>query len=128
MRLSPKKQQGMTLISMTFIAIIAGSIFLLGVIIVPIYMDHGKVTGALSSIKTSIEAGGGDNKGPEQISQNFFKILNINNLDNLITQENITIGVEETGRTKVRVQYQVTKKIIDNISILVTFDDSVEIN
>lgn len=127
MKLSSKKQQGMTLISMTCIAIVVGAIFFLAIAVIPIYMDHGKVTGALDSIKKTIESGGGD-ASPEQISINLFKILGMNNIDNLITKDNITIVREESGTTKVRIQYEVVKKIVANASILVQFDDSVEIN
>jgi cytochrome c oxidase assembly protein Cox11 len=128
MKLSLKKQQGMTMISMTFIAVFVGAIFFLGIAIVPIYMDHGKVTGALSSIKDKIESGDESSKSPEQISVSFFKILGMNNLDKQLTKENVSIGVLDTGATQVRVEYEVVKKIVGNVSVLVQFDDSVEIN
>lgn len=126
MKLSPKKQQGMTMISMVCVGIIIGSIFFLAVSIVPIYMDHGKVTGALDSIKKTVEAGGVD-ESPDQISTRLFKILGMNNIDDLITKDNVVIAREESGHTKVNIKYEAIKKIAGNASILVEFDDSVEI-
>lgn len=126
MKLSPKKQQGMTMISMVCVGIIIGSIFFLAVSIVPIYMDHGKVTGALDSIKKTVEAGGVD-ESPDQISTRLFKILGMNNIDDLITKDNVVIAREENGHTKVNIKYDAIKRIAGNASILVEFDDSVEI-
>jgi hypothetical protein len=127
MKLSPKKQQGMTLISMTCIAIVVGAIFFLAITIFPIYMDHGKVKGALDSIKQTAEASGGG-ESPEQISSRLNKILGMNNVDNLITKDNVTITRDESGHTKINIQYEVVKKIVSNASILVEFDDTVEIS
>jgi len=126
MKLSPKKQQGMTMISMICVGIVVGSIFFLAISVIPIYMDHGKVTGALDSVKKTVEAGGVE-ESPDQLSTRLFKILGMNNVDNLITKDNVSITREETGYTKVNIKYEVIKKVVGNASILVEFDDSVEI-
>jgi hypothetical protein len=124
MNLTPKKQQGMTMISMAAIAIVVVSMFLLALNIVPIYMEHGKITGALKSIKNNPEA---RDESPEQIKARFFRILEVDMVDNLITKDNINITKEDNGRTKVHIEYEVVKKLVGNASILVQFDDSVEI-
>jgi hypothetical protein len=126
MKTSLKKQQGMTLISMICVGIVVGSIFFLALAVLPIYMDHGKVTGALASLKKSSEEMGAE-EGTAQLSTRLFKILGMNNIDNLITAENVSITKEETGNTKVNIEYEVVKKIVGNASILVQFDDSVDI-
>ncbi len=126
MKLSFKKQQGMTLISMVCVGIVVGSIFFLAIAIFPIYMDHGKVTGALESIKKTSEQERTE-ETPAQISTRLFKILNMNNIDNLITADNLTITKEENGHTKIHIEYEVVKKLVGNASILVQFDDSVDI-
>jgi len=90
MKLSPKKQQGMTMISMICVGIVVGSIFFLAISVIPIYMDHGKVTGALDSVKKTVEAGGVE-ESPDQLSTRLFKILGMNNVDNLITKDNVSI-------------------------------------
>jgi hypothetical protein len=126
MKASFKKQQGMTLISMVCIGIVVGSIFFLAIAVIPIYMDHSKVTGAMDSLKKTAEAGGSD-ETPAQLSTRLYKILGMNNVDMLITKDNITITKEDTGNTKVHIEYEVVKKIVGNASILVQFDDTVEI-
>jgi hypothetical protein len=47
--------------------------------------------------------------------------------DNLITNDNLTITKQDDGKTKIHVEYEVIKKLVGNASILVQFDDSVEI-
>lgn len=124
MKLSPKKQQGMTLISMACIAAVVISIFLMALNIVPIYMDHGKVTGALDSLKNNPET---KNESPDQLKTRLFKLLSINNADNLFKSEDVVISREEDGSTKIHIEYEVTKKLVGNASILVQFDDTVSI-
>jgi hypothetical protein len=124
MNFSPKKQQGMTLISMVCVAVVVVSMFLLALNIVPIYMEHGKVKGALDSIKHNDEA---RNETPEQLTLRFTKLLGVNNVDN-VTKDNVTISKLETGGTQIHVQYEVIKKVVGNASILVEFDDTIEIN
>lgn len=124
MKPSLKKQQGMTLITMACVATVVVSIFLLALNIVPIYMDHGKVTGALDSIKNNAEA---RSESPDQLNNRLFKLLSVNNADTLFGKENVTINKEDDGSTKIRVEYQVTKKLVGNASILVQFDDSINV-
>ena len=123
MKPSLKEQQGMTLISMSCVAIVVISMFLLALNITPIYMEHSKVTGALESIKKIPEA---KNESTEQLNTRLFKILGINNIET-ITKDNVTITREDTGTTKIQVKYEVVKQVIGNASILVEFDDSVDI-
>lgn len=124
MQLSPKKQQGMTMISMACVAIVVVSMFLLALNIIPIYMDHGKITGALDSIKNNSEA---KSDTPEALMSRLFKLLQVNNADSLITKENVTINKLDTGSTQINVKYDVVKKLVSNASILVEFDDTVQI-
>ena len=124
MNLSPKKQQGMTLISMACIAIVVVSMFLLALNVIPIYMEHGKVTGALDSIKRNDQA---RSESPEMLMNRLVKLLGVNNVDS-VTNNNITINKMDTGGTQIHVQYEVVKKVVGNASILVEFDDTVVIN
>jgi len=124
MNLSPKKQQGMTLISMACIAIVVVSMFLLALNIAPVYMEHGKVTGALDSIKRNDQA---RSESPEMLMNRLIKLLGVNNVDS-VTNNNVTINKLDTGGTQIHVQYEVVKKVVGNASILVEFDDTVVIN
>ena len=123
MKPSLKKQQGMTLISMSCIAIVIISMFLLALNITPIYIEHSKVIGALESIKKTPEA---KNESSELLNVRLFKILGINNIET-ITKDNVTITREDTGTTKIHIRYEVVKQVIGNASILVEFDDTTDI-
>lgn len=122
MNLSPKKQQGMTMISMATLAIVVVSMFLLTLNIVPIYMEHGKVKSAMESIKNNPEASG---ETSDQLMSRFNKLLGVNNVDNLITKDNVNITKLDTGEAEIHVEYEVVKKLVGNASILVQFDDKV---
>jgi competence protein ComGC len=124
MKPSLKKQQGMTLISMACVAIVVVSMFLLALNIIPIYMDHGKVKGAMDSIKQNPDS---KNETADQIHTRLSKVLRINNLDDLVTKDNITVTREDTGVTRINIKYEVVKKLVSNASILVEFDDTVDI-
>jgi hypothetical protein len=124
MKPSPKKQQGLTMISILCVAVVVISMFLLALNILPIYIDHGKVTSAMESIKKNPDVKG---ESPEQVTARLFKILSVDGVDNLISKENVFVGREDDGHTKIRVQYEVVKKIIGNASILVEFNDTVDI-
>ncbi len=124
MNLSSTKQLGMTLISMACIAVVVISMFLIALNIVPIYMEHGKVTGALDSLKNNPET---KNESPDQLKSRLFKLLSINNADNLFKSEDVVIGREDDGSTKIHIEYEVTKKLVGNASILVQFDDTISI-
>lgn len=124
MNTSLKRQQGMTMISMTCIGIVVGAIFFLAIAILPIYMEHGKLTSALESLKEDPEA---PSETPDLISMRLFKMLSINNFD-AITPKDVEITREATGGTSIHVRYDVTKKLVGNVSILIEFDDSVEIS
>jgi hypothetical protein len=86
-------------------------------------MEHGKITGALESIKQNPEA---RNELPDQLSTRFFKLLSINNVS-AVTRENVIISRDDSGTTKINVKYEVVKKIVANASILVEFDDTADI-
>ena len=123
MKTSLKKQQGMTMISMVSIAIVIGSLFFLAIAIFPIYMEHGKVTSAMETLRTNPEV---KNETPDAISIRLFKMLSVNNFDGL-SKEDVKIARDESGHTKIHVKYEVVKKVVSNASILVEFDDTVTI-
>lgn len=119
-----KKQQGMTLITMACVVIVVVSIFMLALKILPIYVDHKKITGALEAIKTNPEA---RNESPDQIDTRLFKLLQVNNADDVIKKDDVDIAKLDNGSTQIHIQYKVIKQLVGNASILVEFDDKVEI-
>lgn len=117
-----KKQQGLTLISLTFVLTLAGAIFLLALTIIPIYLNHNKLTRSLADLKSTPDI---ESKNQAEIRDSLTKRLLMNNIDD-VTQEDITI-TQYGDYFKVSVDYEVVKKIVGNLSVLVEFKDDIEV-
>jgi hypothetical protein len=122
MNASPANQQGLTFISLVFILGLIGFFVLLGLKIGPIYLNHSKVVGALSDIKKNpdIEA-----QSEAAIRDSLNKRFNINYVDD-VTQDDITVTRHGTY-LKVAIEYEVVRKIAGNLSVLVEFNDVIEV-
>ena len=55
MNVSPKRQQGLTFISLVFVLGLIAFFVLLGLKIGPIYLDHSKVVSALAEIEKTTD-------------------------------------------------------------------------
>lgn len=122
MNTSPKHQQGLTFISLVVIFVFAGFIVLLGFKIGPIYLDHSKVSSALAEIEESPDL---QNQTQEEIRASFGKRFNINYVND-VTQDDIKI-TKYDNYLKVAIEYEVVRPIIGNLSVLVTFNDVIEV-
>jgi hypothetical protein len=122
MNASPKRQQGLTFISLVFVLGLIAVFVLLGLKIGPIYLNHSKVVGALSDIKKTpdIEA-----QSEAAIRDSLNKRFNINYVDD-VTQDDITVTRHGTY-LKVAIEYEVVRKIAGNLSVLVEFNDVIEV-
>ena len=122
MNASPTRQQGLTFISLVFILGFIAFFVLLGLKIVPIYLNHSKVVSALADIKktTDIEA-----QTEGEIRNSLSKRFDINYVDD-VTQDDITI-TRHGNYLKVAIEYEVVRKIVGNLSVLVEFNDNIEV-
>jgi len=122
MNVSPKHQQGLTFISLVFILGLIGFFVLLGLKIGPIYLDHSKVVNALAEIEktTNIEE-----LSEAEIRDSLNKRFNINYVYD-VTQDDISI-TKYQNYLKVAIEYEVVKKIAGNLSVLVEFNDVIEV-
>ena len=121
MNLSPKRQQGLTLISIIFILGLIGFFVLLTLKVVPIYLDHGKVKSALEALKATPEL---ETKGEFEIRDSLSKRFNINYVYD-VTKDNITI-IKHGNYVKVDIEYETVVKLIGNLSLLAEFHDTIE--
>lgn len=117
-----KPQQGYTLISLIFMLGIFGFFVLLGLKIGPIYLDHSKVKNALAAIKEMKDI---DSLGETDIRSSLDKRFNMNYVSDLKAQD--VIVIKRGGYLKVEAKYEVVEKIVGNASVLVQFDDVVEV-
>lgn len=118
-----KRQQGFTFISLIFILGLIVFFVLLGLKIGPIYLDHSKVVSTLSELKRTP---GIEEQSESEIRKSLSKHFDMNYVND-VTQENITISRHE-NYLKVIIEYEVVKNIVGNLSVLVAFNDVMEIN
>lgn len=122
MQTSPKRQQGLTLISLIVILGFIGFLALLIMKVGPIYMDHSKVVNALAAVKETTDIG---SKGEDEIRTILSKRFNMNYVADIKPEQ---IKITKRGNyLKVEANYEVVQKILGNLSVLVQFDDVVEV-
>ncbi len=122
MPISHKRQQGLTFISLVFILGLIAFFVLLGLKIGPIYLDHSKVASVLTEIE---ETAGIQDKSEAEIRDSLSKRFNINYVSD-VTQDDITI-TKQGNYLKVVIEYEVVRKIAGNLSVLVEFNDVIEV-
>ena len=122
MNVSPIRQQGLTFISLVFILGLIAFFVLLGLKIGPIYLDHSKVVSALTDIKKTADL---QEKSQAEIRDSLNKRFDINYVYD-VTQDDITI-TKHQNYLKVAIEYEVVRKIAGNLSVLVEFNDIIEV-
>jgi hypothetical protein len=121
MKLSPKRQQGLTFIALVFILGLIAFFVLLGFKIGPIYLDHSKVVGALAGLENTADI---EKQSETEIRNSLSKRFNMNYVYD-VTQDDITV-TKQGNYLKVVVEYEVVRKIAGNLSVLVEFNDVIE--
>jgi cell division protein FtsL len=122
MNVLPKRQQGLTFISLVFILGFIAFFVLLGLKIVPVYIDHSKVTSSLAELEKTADI---QEKTEAEIRDSLSKRFNINYVSD-VTQDDITI-TKQGSYLKVVIEYEVVRKIAGNLSILLEFNDVIEV-
>lgn len=121
MNISPKRQQGLTFISLVFVLGFIATIVLLALKIGPIYLDHSKVVSALAEIKKTPDI---EERSEAQIRDSLNKRFNMNYVYD-VTPDDITI-TKQSNYLKVAIEYEVVKPLVGNLSALVEFNDVIE--
>ncbi|MES9939111.1 MAG: DUF4845 domain-containing protein [Candidatus Thiodiazotropha sp. 6PLUC2] len=119
---SMKKQYGLTFISWLVILIVAGFLVMVGIKVVPVYIDHFAVKTALESVKNEPFAA---RKSKRDIQRLILKRLDINSIRH-VTKDHITIK-RSKGGLNVNINYEVRRHVAYNAAIVMTFDESVEL-
>lgn len=122
MNISPKRQQGLTFFGLVSVLGLIGIFVLLVLKIAPIYLDHSKVASALADIEKipNLQA-----KSQYEIRDSLNKRFNINYVYD-VTQDDIKI-TKYGDYLKIAIEYEVVRKIVGNLSVLVEFNDVVEV-
>ncbi|MEW8680847.1 MAG: DUF4845 domain-containing protein [Candidatus Thiodiazotropha endolucinida] len=119
---SLQKQKGLTFISWLVILIVAGFLVYVGIKITPVYIDHYAVKAAIESVKNEPLSA---RKSKREIRNMILRRLDINSIRH-VTQDHINI--KRSGKTTtINVAYEERRHIAHNVSLILTFDETVEL-
>lgn len=122
MTTSLQRQTGLTLISTILLLGLIAFFTLLVLKIAPIYMDHSKVVNALAGLEQTTDI---QTKSKNEVWNALDKRFNFNYVD-FVTQDDVKI-TKRGEYLKVEVQYDVIEKIAGNLSVLVEFNEVIEV-
>ncbi len=122
MSLSFKNEQGLAFIPLVFTLTLLFIVISLTAKIVPVYLNHNKVVAMLEQLKQETA---NEKKTESDIKSSLTKRININNIDD-IAQDDITLN-KQGNVFKVFINYEVVKKIFGNMSVLMEFNDEIEV-
>jgi hypothetical protein len=117
-----KRQQGLTFISWLVILVVLGFMVMVVLKITPVYLEHYAVKASLESLKSEPLV---SRKSITEIRTMLTRRLSINDVHGL-SKDNIVIR-RTGGVTTVTVKYEERKELVGNLSLVMTFDDSIEL-
>jgi len=122
MKTSFRRQRGLTFISLIFVLWIVGFFVLLILKVGPIYLDHSKVLSALAAVEEAPDAAMLSERDIREMLRKRFDLNYVSDV------EASDIKIYKSGYyLKVEIKYEVVKKIMGNLSVLVEFNDVVEV-
>lgn len=115
------KQKGMTGLGWVIVLLLIGFFILLGLKIIPVYLNNYKVTSVLESLPNDPEMIG---LGPGRLRKMVVRRLDIN----MVKLEPDDILIEKVGNAlRVTVGFETHKKFTKDIDIVIYYDKSVEV-
>jgi hypothetical protein len=119
---SLQKQKGLTFISWLVIFIVAGFLVFVAIKITPVYIDHYAIKSVLETVKNDPLSA---RKSKKDIREMITKRLYVNNIRHIYRDH---IKIERSGKkTTINLAYKESRHIIHNISLVMTFEESVEL-
>jgi len=110
------------MISWLVVLSIAGFFVMVGLRIVPVYLEHYSVKQVLASLKQEPFI---SRKPVAEIRKMLVRRLDINSVQG-VTRDNIEIH-RSGGVTKVEVKYEQRRPIAGNLDVIMSFDDSIDL-
>ncbi len=114
-----EKQRGLTMLSWLVVLGIAVFFILIGIKMVPTYMENHALQQVLTAMTNDIKV---RQMSPAEMKKNFLKRLQINSVYEF-DKKAITIKKEKFG-TRFSVDYEVRKPVGGNVFIVMTFANS----
>ncbi len=119
----PKKQRGLTMMSLFFVLAGIGVVIMLVLKIVPVYMTHGKVVSALEGLKGTTDI---HTKSKSEVVSSLNKRFSVNAVTDVNLDKDVTI-TKNGDYLKVQIKYQVEVPLAGNLYALMKFDDAIEV-
>lgn len=117
-----RRQEGVTAIGFLILAAFIGMFAWAFLQVVPFYLEQMKVASVLNDVKTNLD---GQKASASQIRTSIGKRLNIEMID-VLHQRDFKITKSENGH-KVQAKFEQRAPYIANVSLVVSFDQTVEI-
>lgn len=123
---NPKRQQGLTFITIVFILALIAFFTLLTLKIAPIYVNHGRVMNALEAVHEEFKKKIGDDAlfTSRDVLSSFERRFNINYVEH-VTNDNIIVS-KQGKYLKVEIDYEVVEPFCCHLSILAQFHEEFE--
>jgi Tfp pilus assembly major pilin PilA len=114
-----KRQDGLTFISLLVVLAVIGFFAYIGIKLTPVYLENFSVKSSLKSLAEEESQG----LGVGELRSRLLKRLEINSVTH-VSDRDIEVRTAANSTT-VSVQYDVVQPFYGNVSILISFDDSV---
>jgi hypothetical protein len=122
MKNSLKKQEGMTFAGWLIVLVLIGFFALLGMKLVPIYLEHYTVKTVIESLRNEPLI---TKQSANEVRQMIMRRLDINGVYDL-KKEHVAVK-KSPGILHVNIAYQVQRKMVGNIDVLISFSDEIEL-
>ena len=119
---SKNREQGLTFISWLVILLVVGFAISIGLKVGPVYLEHFAVKKSLESLKEEPLI---SRKSVADIRKMLMARLDMNSIYHL-GKENVLIG-RAGGVTSVTIKYEERREVVGNLSLIMTFNDSIEL-
>ena len=124
-----KKQQGMTLIGMvlTMAVVVLAAIVVMR--IVPVEIEYFSIVSSIKGLsQTPASSLTGDPATDVMVlRESLNKRLDVNNINEL-KEDQVKFLYDGPNKYKVKLNYQAVRPLVYNISLLFTFNDTIEVN
>ncbi len=119
-----KRQRGISFLSLIAIAGMLGFAVVLGLKLIPIYMDSWKIDGVMEAV---ISESGIDDQSRQEVISSLLKRLDINAADAVNYtnyKESLTV-IKRKKKVTINIFYRVETPLIGNLRLVAEFDKSV---
>jgi len=121
MHTTPHRQRGLSFLAWLFILALTLFLALLGMKLVPTYMENYSIRSVLNSLEREPRFKENDPRRMRKLIQRRLKINSVYDMD----PKNIKIK-KTREKVTIRIVYSVRKPMVGNISVIMDFDDQVE--